>query len=429
MAHHIIVFNAGSSSLKFKLFETTTGNATTSIKQVATGSCKEIGSDKSTWSLNDDTQQRSIASHEDALTLIIDELKANQLISANNNPKPSSSSSTTLRVGHRVVHGGDRRDPVKVTSETLEQLEELTKLAPLHNHRAVVVMRASLDRIEGADNYAYFDTMFHATLPEFIYTYPLPREKAFKCSIRKWGFHGLSHEFVANAAARHLQKPLKDLKLVTLHLGNGSSACAIKFGKSFDTSMGLTPVSGLPASTRSGDIDPSAVFHLVSDPSEPKDASGGAGVELSKAEHVLNKESGFKGLCGISHVGELVKQAQEKSSREAQLSLDILYNRIQNFVGAYFVALEGGVDAIVFTGGIGEASPQVRQGVTDKLQCLGCKIDKDKNNKTDASYSSSNGSNGVVDISEPNTAIKTLVIETNEELRIAEMMMEQEEEG
>lgn len=205
-------------------------------------------------------------------------------------------------IGHRVVHGGDRRKPVKVTSKTLKQLDEMTALAPLHNHRAVTVMEASLERMPDCDNYAYFDTMFHATLPKHIYTYPLPRQHALDKAVRKWGFHGLSHQFVSGCAANFLNKPLQNSKFITLHLGNGSSACAIANGESIDTTMGLTPVSGLPGGTRSGDVDPSAVFHLVSHPADPKP---GGGVELAKAEHVLNKESGFKGLCGLTHMGDI----------------------------------------------------------------------------------------------------------------------------
>ncbi|KAI8147821.1 acetate kinase [Fennellomyces sp. T-0311] len=366
-----LVFNAGSSSLKYKLFDS-------SLEQVASGACTEIGSQDSVFFDGEKRDKRAIASHKEAVGMILDALEG-QVIE---------------RVGHRVVHGGDRREPVKVTQQTLEELDALTQLAPLHNHRAVVVMRASLERMKDCEHDAFFDTMFHATLPEYIYTYPLPRES----KIRKWGFHGLSHEFVARAAAGHLRRPLKELKLITLHLGNGSSACAIQHGRSLDTSMGLTPASGLPGGTRSGDIDPFAVFHLLSSQE----------VELSKAEHVLNKESGFKGLCNSTHMADIVDRAAGNDP-DAQLTLAIFCNRLQNFIGAYFVALEG-VDAIVFTGGIGEHASFVRQQVVAKLQCIGCVIDKDKN-AADA-----------VDISHPEATIKTLVIETNEELRIAELM-------
>lgn len=231
----IIVFNAGSSSLKFKLFRQS------DLSETGKGSCSEIGSEKSSFSLtltnnNDDKISKAcrLDTHRDALTLCLEELEAS----------PHHQVGAIRYVGHRVVHGGSLREPVQVTTKTIQELDKLTELAPLHNHRAVVVMRASLEIMPDAVHYAYFDTMFHATLPKHIYTYPLPREAASKKLVRKWGFHGLSHEFVAQCAADHLKTSLDNLKLITLHLGNGSSACAIESGKSIDTSMGLTPLSG-----------------------------------------------------------------------------------------------------------------------------------------------------------------------------------------
>lgn len=225
-----LIFNAGSSSLKFKLFDID------SLEEKGKGACSEIGSDQSTFSLNQqEPKQCQLKSHEDALSTVFQELKDTHVIKDEKMIKA---------IGHRVVHGGDRRKPVKVTSKTLKQLDEMTALAPLHNHRAVTVMEASLERMPDCDNYAYFDTMFHATLPKHIYTYPLPRQHALDKAVRKWGFHGLSHQFVSGCAANFLNKPLQNSKFITLHLGNGSSACAIANGESIDTTMGLTPVSG-----------------------------------------------------------------------------------------------------------------------------------------------------------------------------------------
>ncbi|CDS12304.1 hypothetical protein LRAMOSA04499 [Lichtheimia ramosa] len=395
-----LIFNAGSSSLKFKLFDID------SLEEKGKGACSEIGSDQSTFSLNQqEPKQCQLKSHEDALSTVFQELKDTHVIKDEKMIKA---------IGHRVVHGGDRRKPVKVTSKTLKQLDEMTALAPLHNHRAVTVMEASLERMPDCDNYAYFDTMFHATLPKHIYTYPLPRQHALDKAVRKWGFHGLSHQFVSGCAANFLNKPLQNSKFITLHLGNGSSACAIANGESIDTTMGLTPVSGLPGGTRSGDVDPSAVFHLVSHPADPKP---GGGVELAKAEHVLNKESGFKGLCGLTHMGDIATKA-EQNNESAKLTFDLFVNRIQNFIGSYYILLEG-CDVIVFTGGIGEHSAPLRQHVCEKLKCIGCKIDLDKNNHADTTK------NKVVDITASDSSIRVLVIETNEELQIARLMKEQ----
>lgn len=400
----ILVFNAGSSSLKFKLFKSS------SLEQIAKGTCADIGADKSSISIKiagkeDINKKQQLKAHEDALQLILDELEAG--VDAKYN---------ISHVGHRVVHGGDHREPVKVTAQTLDQLDKLTELAPLHNHRAAIVMRAGLEKMPDSENYAYFDTMFHATIPEHIYTFPLPLDEARKNLVRKWGFHGLSHKYVAETAAKHIDKPLSELKLISLHLGNGCSACAVEYGKSLDTSMGLTPLSGLPGGTRSGDIDPSAVFHLVSNPSEPK---GSGGVQLSKAEQILNKESGLKGLCGISHAGEIAEAAKQdtEQGKKAKLALDVLCNRIQNYIGSYYVTLQG-ADAIIFTAGIGEHSAVVRRMVTDKLKCIGCQVDADKNERISETLSDK----GVVEISKQGSSVRTLVVETNEELRIAQLL-------
>ncbi|KAI8377822.1 acetate kinase [Radiomyces spectabilis] len=402
----IIVFNAGSSSLKFKLFQTPELNV------VASGTCSEIGSENSifSWKIADKKSEESctLKSHEDALLCVLKRLKKDKVQGLHEKD--------IEYVGHRVVHGGTHRKPVRITDKTLEELDKLTELAPLHNHRAANVMHACLKNLPKSENFAYFDTMFHSTVPEHIYTYPIPREQALKKMIRKWGFHGISYHYVINKVADTIGKSLDGMKVIAMHLGNGSSVCAIRNGQSFDTTMGLTPVSGLPGGTRSGDIDPSAVFHLVSRPDEER---GDEFIHLSKAEEILNKCSGFKGLCGKSNMAEILELAKQdtEEGHDAQLTLDIFINRIQNYIGAYFVALEG-VDAILFTGGIGEHAAPVREAIAAKLKCLGIQLDEKKNSEVKDHLSEK----GVMDISSSQSSVRIYVVETNEELQIAQQL-------
>ncbi|KAH8553979.1 Acetokinase family-domain-containing protein [Umbelopsis sp. PMI_123] len=389
----ILVLNAGSSSLKFKLF------ICPDLSLVAYGSVSEIGTDKSHFTItaSKDSQKvekfEKIHNHSQAmkyvLQLIIDQDICNK---------------TDIKyVGHRIVHGGDHRTPANITKMELEQLDKLNDLAPLHNSRAVNVIRLVVEELPESENVACFDTMYHQTIPEYIYTYPVPKYAAKSKNIRKYGFHGLSHSYVAEQAAKCLNKPLKETKLISLHLGSGSSVCAILHGKSLDTSMGLTPLSGLPGATRSGDIDPSAIFHFIPDPQHIEKE------ELSRAEKVLNKESGISAICGTSNISEVTK----RTDSDARLALDLFVNRIQNFIGAYFVALQG-VDAIIFTGGIGENSEIVREKVVDQLNCLGCKMNREGNQFTTDQLKS-----GPIDITGSNSVIKVFVIATNEEYQVA----------
>lgn len=393
MSPVILVLNAGSSSLKFKLF------AYPDLSLEAYGNVSEIGTDESqfkgTVMKNDHKteKQEKINDHRQAVKYIL------QLITEQGICK-----TTDIKyVGHRIVHGGEHRAPAKITREELEQLDKLNDLAPLHNSRAVNVIRLVLEELPDSENVACFDTMYHRTIPEYIYTYPVPKEAAKSKNIRKYGFHGLSHSYVAEQAAKSLNRPLKETKLISLHLGSGSSVCAILHGESLDTSMGLTPLSGLPGGTRSGDIDPSAIFHFISNPQHMEKE------ELSRAEKVLNKESGIAAICGTSNLSEITK----RTDSDARLALDLFVNRIQNFIGAYFVAMQG-VDAIIFTGGIGENSDIVRAKVTERLNCLGCKIDSEKNK-----FNIDQLKSGPVDISGPDSKVKVLVVATNEELQVA----------
>ncbi|GAB5593286.1 hypothetical protein Unana1_08186 [Umbelopsis nana] len=397
MSPLILVLNAGSSSLKFKLF------THPDLSIIAVGNASEIGTDKSHFTgtavTNGKKTEKSeqLNDHRKAMRAIL------QFISDQGVCQPQD----IKYVGHRIVHGGDHRIPARITKSELQQLDTLNDLAPLHNSRAVNVIRVVFEELPHCENVACFDTMFHQTIPEYIYTYPVPKEAADKKDIRKYGFHGLSHSYVAQQAAKCLHKPLQETKLITLHLGSGSSVCAIQHGKSLDTSMGLTPLSGLPGGTRSGDIDPSAIFHFIPDPTHIEKE------HLSRAEKVLNKESGITAICGTSNVSEITK----RKDKDAQLALDLFVNRIQNFIGAYFVALQG-ADAIVFTGGIGENSDILRTKVVERLDCLGCHIDGHKNTAAIDQLD-----NGPVDISASGSKVKVVVVATNEEYQVAQAII------
>ncbi|KAG2171381.1 hypothetical protein INT43_009042 [Umbelopsis isabellina] len=394
----ILVLNAGSSSLKFKLF------THPKLELVAYGNVSDIGTDdckfKGTVTKNSQKTEKSekLDDHKHAMGTVLEFFEKQHICAVDD----------IKYTGHRIVHGGDHRTPAKITKDELEQLDKLNDLAPLHNSRAVNVIRIVLDKIPNSHNFACFDTMFHQSIPEYIYTYPVPQDAAKAQKIRKYGFHGLSHSYVSQEAVKVLDKPLDKTKLITLHLGSGSSVCAIEHGKSLDTSMGLTPLSGLPGGTRSGDIDPSAIFHFVADPSHIEKE------HLSRAERVLNKESGIAAICGTSNVAEITK----RTDKDAKLALDLFANRIQNFIGAYFVALQG-ADAIVFTGGMGENSDVLRALVVERLACLGCSIDKEKNKSA-----ASQLDNGPVDISGPDAKVKVVVVATNEEYQVAQAIID-----
>ncbi|ROW11392.1 hypothetical protein VMCG_01089 [Cytospora schulzeri] len=285
-------------------------------------------------------------------------------------------------VCHRIVHGGDFRTAQVINEATYHRLEELNDLAPLHNAPSLEIVRSCVGQLPGAINVACFDTQFHASMPLHVRTYPINQEIAKKNGLRKYGFHGISYSFITRSVAQFLKKDPRQLNIIALHLGSGASACAIKGGRSWDTSMGLTPLAGLPGATRSGSIDPSLVFHYTSDVGRLAPASTKE-LHISVAETVLNKESGWKALTGTTDFGAIADPSSSSSSStdhpSHQLAFDLFVDRVCAYVGSYYVSLRGRVDALVFAGGIGERSDRLRKAVVESCACLGFEIDDARN--------------------------------------------------
>lgn len=310
------------------------------------------------WTAADQTKHQNqletgIADHRSGLQLIFDQLKTHGLLQQLNE---------LSAIGHRVVHGGEAfTAPARIDDTVLAAIEKMTPLAPLHNPanlEGIKICRALNPKIP---QIAVFDTAFHQTMPPAAYHYALPSSLYKEHGVRRYGFHGTSHQYVAQCAADYLKRPLQSLNLITLHLGNGCSAAAIKAGQSIDTSMGMTPLEGLIMGTRSGDIDPEIIFFLARE----------TGMTLNDIEAMLNKQSGLKGISGVSDMRE-VQQKAAAGDQQANLALSMFTYRVKKYIGAYFAAL-GRVDAIVFTGGIGENSPEIRNLICTGLNALGIK--------------------------------------------------------
>ena len=345
----ILVLNAGSSSLKFKLFEKQ------DLKELTSGIVERIGLTDSFFQYHSKRGETKIEYYKGIKTI----KEALEIVLG----KISLDNVQIVGVGHRVVHGGEKfYQPVKVTPAILRQLEKLSELAPLHNPANVEGIKNSMKMLKATPDIAVFDTGFHHTIPAKAYTYALPQSLAKKYKIRRYGFHGISHQFVAQKAAEKLKKPLNKINLVTCHLGNGCSVAAINQGKSIDTSMGLTPLEGLVMGTRSGDLDPAIPLFLVNQ-----------GLTSAKVDQLLNKESGLLGVSGFSQdmrdiltaagykvAGYQAKKWTTKQRQQARLALEVFIHRLVKYIGAYSYLL-GQVDAIVFTAGMGERSDVLRR--------------------------------------------------------------------
>jgi len=410
MSEIILSINAGSSSVKISVYKTPTDNSkvpTQLAEAVVEGLTAPPAKLKYTCGDQKikDQELEDITSQEDAFRFILDHLTNDKSLSE------LSHKEDIKFTCHRVVHGGDYPRSQVIDKETFYHIEELSDLAPLHNAPALTIVRAAADLLPQAKNIAYFDSAFHNTLPDYICTYPIDQEIAQKNKLRKYGFHGISYSFIVHAVSTYLRKPVAELNIIALHLGSGASACCIKNGKSLDTSMGLTPLAGLPGATRSGSIDPSLMFHFTHTAGKPSRSSSEK-LHITQAEEILNKNSGWKSLTGTTDFGKI----SGSDRKEDQLAFNIFVDRISNYTAPYFAKLDGKVDALVFAGGIGEKGEKLREAVVRGVMCLGFELDAEKNGK--------NMEDVVKDIGADGARYKTLVVQTDEQLEMARGVME-----
>lgn len=389
----ILVINAGSSSLKYQLIDMETEGV------LAKGGCERIGIAgsllKAKGNGKEKVYEQDMPNHKVAIELVLEALHDDEI-------GVIKSMEEIDAVGHRIVASGEYfKKTTLVTPEVLKTLEEKTfELAPLHNPAAATAIRACMEVMPKTPMALVFDSSFHATMPEKAYLYGIAYEDYKAYGVRKYGAHGTSHKFVSQEAAKYLGKKPKELKIVTCHLGNGSSITAVDGGKCVDTSMGFTPLAGVLMGTRSGDIDASAVEFLARK----------KGMTHAEVVTYLNKKCGVAGISGVSSDFRDLIAGMENGNERCKLALDMFNYQTKRFVGAYAAAM-GGLDCIVFTAGIGENTPQVREGVCEGLEFLGVKLDKAKN------VAKNDG--GIRDISAEGSRVKILVIPTNEELVIA----------
>lgn len=387
----VLVINCGSSSLKYQLIDMNTEES------LVSGLVERIGIEGSVLTQKVEGKDKYIIkedmkNHKDAIKLVLEALTNKEQAVINSMDEISA-------VGHRVVHGGEKySDSVLIDEEVIESIKDCIPLAPLHNPPNIIGIEACKELMPETPMVAVFDTAFHQTMPKEAYICPLPYELYEKHGIRKYGFHGTSHKYVSHKVAEVMNRDIKDLKIVTCHLGNGCSLAAIKGGKSIDTSMGFTPLAGVMMGTRSGNIDPSVISFLVEQ----------EGYKLEDVTRMLNKESGLLGISGVSSDFRDVQMAAEKGNERAKLALDIFNYKIRAQIASY-VGVMGGVDVIIFTAGIGENSSFARKEVLTGLEFLGFNIDEAKNEIRGE----------VQEISTKDSKVKVYEIPTNEELVIA----------
>jgi len=388
---NILVINCGSSSIKYQLFRMPEG------KVVAKGLLEKIGEQVSvlTHQVREKRTEikENISDHERGLQLILGVL-------TNKKSGVISDISDLSAVGHRVVHGGEEiSKSVIIDDKIIKTISQYSDLAPLHNRPNLVGIEAMGHLLPGVPQVAVFDTAFHQTIPQRAYLYAIPYELYQKYRIRKYGFHGTSHRYVAWRAARLLNKPKEETNLITCHLGNGCSITAIEGGKSIDTSMGFTPLEGLIMGTRSGDLDPAIIVYLTEK----------QGMEINEINTLLNRRSGLLGVSGVSNDIRDIQREAKKGNKRAKLALEMFCYRIKKYIGAY-TAILGRLDALVFTGGIGENAMDIRREICDNLGNIGIELDESKNKETVQKERL---------ISSKDSKTKVFVIPTNEEVMIA----------
>lgn len=386
----ILVLNSGSSSLKYQLIDMENEQV------LAKGNFERIGQYNSflTHKIGEKKLmfEKPVSNHEKAIKFVLNRLLSKEY-------GVISSPDEIDGIGHRIVHGGEKfTKPVIITDEVLEGIKECIDLAPLHNPAAILGIKACMAVMPGKINVAVFDTSFHQTIPEESYIYPIPYEYYEKYKIRRYGFHGISHEYVANRVAEIIGKPIEELKIINCHLGQGASICAIKNGKSIDTSMGFTPLGGIPMGTRSGDIDPSVVTYIAKLRNHPPE----------EMDEILNKKSGIYGISEVSVDFRDIESEANEGNEKAIMAIENFTYQVAQYVAKYAVSM-GGVDVITFTAGIGEKGRLPRRKICEYLKFLGVDIDLDKNETK----------NDETKISKDTSKIQVYVVPTNEELLIA----------
>ncbi|ACZ00574.1 acetate/propionate family kinase [Streptobacillus moniliformis] len=387
----VLVINSGSSSLKFELINTDDN------KTLIKGICERIGISNPIFTLKNlitdvkvEERSEEMPDHKAAIDLVLKELVGENGV--------LKTIDEVDAIGHRVVHGGEYfNDSVLVDEEVIKKLEDISELAPLHNPANVMGIKVMRELLPGKPNVAVFDTAFHQSMEKHVYTYPLPLEDYEELKVRKYGFHGTSHKYVSGVVAEMLGN--KEAKIIVCHLGNGASISAVKNGKVVDTSMGLTPLAGIMMGTRCGDIDPAAVLYIMEK----------RGLTPKEIDTRMNKKSGFLGIFGESSDFRDIQKGVQSGNERAKLAYDMFCYRIRSYIGSYAVAM-GGVDAIAFTGGIGENAGYAREGICKGLEFLGIELDYDKNMERIS---------GNVEYSKDSSKVKIFKIETAEELMIA----------
>ena len=386
----ILVLNSGSSSLKYQVIDMETETV------LAKGNYERIGQDTSflTHTANGEKNkfEHAVPTHKEAISFVIEKLLSKEYGVISNIEEIEA-------VGHRMVHGAEKfSDSVIITDEVVDTIRECSDLAPLHNPAGILGIEACKAVLPHAKMVGVFDTAFHQTIPAHRYIYPIPYKYYEKYGVRKYGFHGTSHKYVANRVAEIMNKPIEDLKIVTCHLGQGASISAVQGGKCVETSMGLTPLAGIPMGSRSGDLDPSIVTFLMKKEN----------LSIEEIDKVLNKESGVYGISGISVDFRDIEDAEAQGNEKAKLALDNYNYLVASYIARCVVAMNG-VDVIVFTAGIGENGKATRAGVCEQLGFLGIKLDDEANNVRGQEK----------EISSSDSKVKVYVVPTNEELMIA----------
>ncbi len=386
----VLVLNSGSSSLKYQLIDMETEEV------LAKGNFERIGQYNSFLTHKVGDMKRSfekpVSNHEKAIRFVLKTLQ-NSVYGVISDPDEIDA------IGHRIVHGGEKfTRPALVDDEVMKGLEDSIELAPLHNPAAILGIKACMAVMPGKKNVVVFDTSFHQTMPPETYIYPIPYKYYEKYKIRRYGFHGTSHEFVSHRVAEIMGKDIKDLKIINCHLGQGASVCAIKYGESVDTSMGFTPLGGIPMGTRSGDLDPSVVTYIAKYRNHT----------VEEMDEILNKKSGVYGISEVSVDFRDIEAEANDGDKNAKMALENFAYQVAQYVAKYAVSM-GGFDVLTFTAGVGEKGPLSRRQICDYLKFFGVQIDYEKNQIR----------NQEAEISAEDSKVRVFVVPTNEELLIA----------